>query len=313
MRYFESLYPRLEFGEPMQIDGLLIEPIVQLEGISQQALAELIDLDTAYEQGLVKIREVSEGGSVQEILVFNFSKQPLVILEGQGLEGAKQNRVLQKTVVVPPESEILVPVNCVERGRWNYRTSEFRPASFSAGPSVKARKASAMKMGNQSIQSEVWAEVSQMSTRFASHSETEDMVEILNRASTDKRYRFDKAQEKLTQFDAFGYKVSGGHSEFIEIFGRKEWAKSAIQKSIREWLMDSAVARNPIPLPLSMLKAEWRERPSVGVETQLLAQTECSGIAAEYNGSLLHLFCAPEVEPVRPSTTRGRRVRYFVE
>jgi len=58
MRCFESLYPRLEFGEPMQIDGLLIEPIVQLDGVNQQALAELIDLDTAYEQGLVKIREV---------------------------------------------------------------------------------------------------------------------------------------------------------------------------------------------------------------------------------------------------------------
>ena len=42
MRYFESLYPRLEFGEPLQIDGLLIEPIVQLEGINQQSLAELI-------------------------------------------------------------------------------------------------------------------------------------------------------------------------------------------------------------------------------------------------------------------------------
>ena len=42
MRYFESLYPRLEFGEPLQIDGLLIEPIAQLEGINQQSLAELI-------------------------------------------------------------------------------------------------------------------------------------------------------------------------------------------------------------------------------------------------------------------------------
>ena len=313
MRYFESLYARLEFGEPLIIDGLSIEPIISIGDTSNDSLSELLDLDTAYQEGMVKIREVSEGGSVQEILVYNLSKSPLIILEGQGLEGAKQNRVLQKTVVVPPETELLVPVNCVERGRWNYRSAEFRPAAFSAGPSVKARKASAMKMGERSVQSEVWAEVSEMSARYSSCSATEDMLEILETASLDKRYRFDYASKKLDDFDGYGYKVSGGQTEFIEIFGRKNWAKAAVQKSIREWLMDSSTARNPISLPLSMLKAEWRERRPIGAETQLLAETECSGIAAEYRGALLHVFCAPDKSPMRPNPARGRRVRYFVE
>ena len=162
MRYFESLYPRLEFGEPILLDSLVIEPIIAIKGFDAAILEELLDINTAFSTGLVSIKEVSTGGSVEEVLIGNHASAPLVILEGQGLEGAKQNRVVQKTVVIPAESTIAVPVNCVERGRWRYTSNEFRPASFRAGPSVKMSKASAMKMSVGSIQSEVWREVSEL-------------------------------------------------------------------------------------------------------------------------------------------------------
>jgi len=304
MRYFESLYPRLEFGAPIQLDTLLIEPIVSLGSVDDSALDVLIDLEAAYNKELVVIKEVSTGGSVQEVLVCNESEMPLVLLEGQGLEGAKQNRAVQKTVVIPAYCTIAVPVNCVERGRWRYNTSEFRPAKFRAGPSMKMSKVSAMKMNSHSVQSEVWREVSELSSRMSLSSSTEDLGEILERASSRDRRSFDSLERKLDQFDGYGFKVSGGSLEFMELFGRKSWAKEALLKSSREWLLDSRHRADPKHLPLSMLKSEWKKRPSVGVETQLLADTECAGIAAEYEGELLHLFVAPEKSPIRRARSR---------
>lgn len=62
------------------------------------------------------------------MIVFNNADRPLILLERQGLEGAKQNRVLQKTVIIPANRSLTVPVNCVEKERWNYNRNEFKPA-----------------------------------------------------------------------------------------------------------------------------------------------------------------------------------------
>ena len=169
---------------------------------------------------------------------------------------------------------------------------------------MKMSKVSAMKMGSHSVQSEVWREVSELSARVSLLSSTEDLGEILDRASARDRRSFNSLETKLEAFDGYGFKVSGGKLEFIEVFGRKAWAKEALLKSSREWLLDSRHTSPPIHLPLSMLKSEWKQRPSIGVETQLLADTECAGIAAEYEGELLHLFLAPEKAPIRRDRSR---------
>jgi hypothetical protein len=41
--------------------------------------------------------------------------------DGEQLVGAKQNRILNMTVLVAAETEVTIPVSCVERGRWGYR------------------------------------------------------------------------------------------------------------------------------------------------------------------------------------------------
>ena len=55
----------------------------------------------------------------------------VLILEGDELIGARQNRVANSSVLVPAGSEIILPVLCVERGRWSYRSLAFSPATGS--------------------------------------------------------------------------------------------------------------------------------------------------------------------------------------
>jgi hypothetical protein len=71
------------------------------------------------------VEEVSEGGSVPNLLVRNGTGSRVLFLEGEELRGAKQNRVLNTSVLVAAGSTTTIPVSCVEQGRWRYRSRHF--------------------------------------------------------------------------------------------------------------------------------------------------------------------------------------------
>jgi len=59
------------------------------------------------------------GAQVNRLVLVNNSKRPLILLAGEILTGGKQDRVVGKDRIVPPESDpIDLAVFCVEPGRW---------------------------------------------------------------------------------------------------------------------------------------------------------------------------------------------------
>ena len=72
-----------------------------------------------------KITEVSEGGSVPSLRVINETPQHVLLFDGEELKGAKQNRILNTTILMAAGSALDVPVSCTERGRWSYESNEF--------------------------------------------------------------------------------------------------------------------------------------------------------------------------------------------
>ncbi len=53
-----------------------------------------------------------------ELRFVNHCERPVLLLDGEELVGAKQNRILNLTVLVPAHQTIVIPVSCVEAGRW---------------------------------------------------------------------------------------------------------------------------------------------------------------------------------------------------
>jgi hypothetical protein len=93
---------------------------------------------------------VSEAGSVPELLVKNLAPSPVLILDGEELIGAKQNRIVNLAILVAAGQTLRIPVSCVEAGRWVHRSREFAAAgrarhggvsgeSPAAGPGGAAR------------------------------------------------------------------------------------------------------------------------------------------------------------------------------
>ncbi|MBA3888316.1 MAG: hypothetical protein H0X67_21705 [Acidobacteria bacterium] len=85
-------------------------------------------LDDALAAGTVEITEISEHGSVPELRVINRGTDPVLIVDGEELLGAKQNRVVNLTILAPAASELTIPVSCVEAGRWRARSRTFAAA-----------------------------------------------------------------------------------------------------------------------------------------------------------------------------------------
>lgn len=130
---------------------------------------EYITLREAFERGVFTVTEVSEGGSVPDLMVTNKGDAAVLLLDGEEVRGAKQNRILNTTILVGPRSTVKVPVSCVEHGRWRYESREFRE---SGNVMHREMRMANVRKVNQSLergdrafrsdQGEIWNKVAEM-------------------------------------------------------------------------------------------------------------------------------------------------------
>ena len=103
---------QVQLERPVSHRPLHLFPLVGGTASAEESV-ELFD--DALEAGTLRVEEVDEGGSVPELRVINSGAVPVLILEGDELVGAKQNRVVNYSVLVAAESELVLPVSCLER------------------------------------------------------------------------------------------------------------------------------------------------------------------------------------------------------
>ena len=154
--------------EPITYENLTVFPVVGASGHDTRAF---LTLEEGLSSGEIIVREQgaetivrdrdrnrpvpqSYGGpSVNQLVLINRSKRPLILLAGELVSGGKQDRVIAKDRIVAPGAEPL-PLNvfCVEHGRWS-NGAQFSAANTIVHPSV--REQAAVKRN----QSDVWASV----------------------------------------------------------------------------------------------------------------------------------------------------------
>jgi hypothetical protein len=111
----------VKLARPQSHQNLVLFPLLAPES----GEPDYLTLEEALGEDAVVITEVSEGGQVPELKLVNLSGSKILILDGEELKGAKQNRIVNATFLIGPKSEVVVPVSCVEHGRWNYESRNF--------------------------------------------------------------------------------------------------------------------------------------------------------------------------------------------
>jgi hypothetical protein len=151
----------LVIGEPVS-HGLL--HLFPLQG-DTHAEQDISLLEGALQAGTLHIEELHEAGSVPELRVVNEGALRVLILEGDKLIGARQNRVVNSSVLVAAGSDLTLPVSYIERGRWSYRSRAFSPGTGSQHLALRRLETRSVHdslrrgRGHRSYQGAVWREV----------------------------------------------------------------------------------------------------------------------------------------------------------
>jgi len=175
-----EILERIELREPVSHGSLTIHPL-RFDGAPGPAYRALA---TALEAGTAEVTEVDEGGRVPDLKLVNRDEAALLVLDGEELHGAKQNRVLNTTILVAAGAEVVIPVSCTEQGRWSYRTRRFSPSDQvmpRRSRSLKMASVSASLKGRGSYDSDqgmVWDEVARFSRQAEVHSPTGAMSDV---------------------------------------------------------------------------------------------------------------------------------------
>jgi hypothetical protein len=156
-----SLLASLRMGDPKIHNGLGLWPVFAdcRPELAYLTLVEALSLDG------FKITEVSEGGSVPNLRVINETPHHVLLFDGEELKGAKQNRILNTTILIAAGTSLDVPVSCTEQGRWSYASAEFSSSGSLAYAELRKKKCAAvssslqMHESHDSNQGEVWDEI----------------------------------------------------------------------------------------------------------------------------------------------------------
>jgi hypothetical protein len=122
-----ELLSNVSVEAPMAYEKLRLFPLK----LNRESGLRYLTLDDAAREKLVTVEETSAAGSVPTLRVRNDAKDRLLIVDGSTLIGAKQNRVVNLSLMLAPESVTEIPVSCVERGRWSMATPAFAAGGLS--------------------------------------------------------------------------------------------------------------------------------------------------------------------------------------
>lgn len=204
---------------------------------------DYMTLDEALEARSIEITEFTEGGRVSLVNIINRSERMVFVMAGEHLVGCKQNRVVNSSVMIPPDTQIPLPVSCIERGRWGYRTQTFSSGHSSSHYVLRAMMACGAAdcdrgaRGPKANQAAVWREVSRKMRAMDSRSPSDALQAIF--LNHDARLN-EWAERFPVPTDCNGAVfVVGGIIAGADLFGSQETLRKLWPKLLRSCAIDA--------------------------------------------------------------------------
>ncbi len=206
-----------------------------------------LTMKEAMEGGFLRVTEVSAGGAVPELKVVNKAEIPVLLLDGEELAGAKQNRVLNTTILLRKNSETVIPVSCTEQGRWAYMSPEFRESGHIMSTSLRSEKVQHVHRSldtsrlYQSDQSAVWSGIFRQALECRVESPTGAMKDVHEAKQAD-------LDAYLEQFPCLpGQKgllvMVNGEVAGFDILSLGKAYEVLHAKLVKSYVMDAIIAR----------------------------------------------------------------------
>ncbi|HEY4312950.1 MAG TPA: DUF6569 family protein [Pirellulales bacterium] len=278
-----TAFPQVRVGEPICHDRIVVFPLFS----DETKPVDYVLAADAIEAKQIVVEEISEAGSVPNLSVTNDSDHRVLFLEGEQLVGAKQNRILNTSLLVAAKSKTTIPVSCVEQGRWGFKSKHFGSSdSYSPSKIRSALKASvsgslSRGAGHTSDQGRIWQEVA---TRHREHDVTsgtaamEDIFEARKGKLAELQKRFAYVPGATGVAIALGNKLVA-----VDMFDKPTTCHKVWERLLSGVLLDSLVAEQSteqvepkqVEEFVSRIRnAPWLPSPSVGEGEEVRAETD---------------------------------------
>lgn len=302
MDVLPSFISGLTIGAPRAFGRLTIHPLFH----SQAASFSYRTLDDAVESGSLRITEISSAGQVPLLLLRNTDDHPVLIIDGEQLVGAKQDRILNLTVLAPAKADLALPVTCVEQGRWTYNSREFKPSKRAMYANMRARNVSniseslARSGARTSDQLEIWRDLAEKRRRMGAEAPTEAMSDLYDTFQC----RLDEAVDALrpNPGEAGAIVAIGGFVRGLDVFDRPDTYAKLFPKILGSHALDALdpgidAVDTDCSAPQFLLDALKEDAvvtsypaPGLGADLRIGASSVV-GAALEVDNTVIHL-CA---------------------
>jgi hypothetical protein len=254
----------------------------------------------AAERNLFDVFERANGAVVPELEVENRSPLPLLLLEGEILTGAQQNRTLNVSVLCTPLGRTVIPVSCVEAGRWG-RTRKSGRGRVHSTLAVRAAKTRSVneelrRTGTRrSDQSSVWEEIDTLARKHRRHSPTSALDEVQDQLAGEIQSIVSDLRPATGQR---GVVVGiGGRVRSFDLFDKPEtlirYWNALLAGYASDALGEKAVPTSAVAAKrfvAKVLRAPVRHAAAVGIGTEAHVESErLAGISLEWDGELVHM------------------------
>ncbi len=312
----------IKTGSMQSYKNLAMFPLLS----SNNAMADYLMLDEALKENLVEIVELDHDGSVPDLEVNNKGERMVLLIDGEEVVGAKQNRIINTTILIAAHSSTVIPVSCVEQGRWSYDSRKFSSHERFMSPDMRSKKAeqvnfSVRETGRfRSNQGAIWEEIDSKAGRMNAESPSMAMAEIYEKQAEsleDYSKKFSLISEQTGALFMINGKVAG-----LDSFGKPDTFSKVFKKLIESYALDAIdwydPANNAKPLKskanifmdgVNSALMEIHDSVALGKDIRLDSET-VTGFALTHNSELLHL-CAFIKENKAGNSNCNSRIERF--
>ncbi len=273
----------------------------------KQNTFDYISLTNAIEKNYLEITEIDETADVNNIIAYNKSDKYIFIMDGDILEGAKQNRVMNTSVLLAPNRKYIIPVSCVEQGRWNFVSKNFKSADYSAPFKLRSKKMREVQENlftrgeHLSNQGEVWEDVHRYASHFRVSSATANLSDVYKKKESDFKEFIDSfeitegangiavfARKKMLCIDVFNR--TDIYSEYFEKILKSVAFEIFSLKEKDEKISEAEAKFKTQDFFDTLENTDKKEFDSVGVGSEFRYQTDSfTGFYLQYKEHLIHL------------------------
>ncbi|MHC4718783.1 MAG: ARPP-1 family domain-containing protein, partial [Planctomycetota bacterium] len=238
---------RANIHPPIRLGRLTVFPIVLA---SHRPLRNVLTMDQALRRKLLVIEELDRPQVGRARFINKSGRHMIFLMAGEVVTGGRQNRTLIADALLAPDSATVLPMYCVQKGRWEGRAG-FAARNYVAPQAVRER--AAQKAG----QDELWAEVARANRRLGAVNTTGDLAEAM--ASPANRRKLDALRRRIVPDlpgDCAGVVVAhGGRIVGADLFNDPDLFAAMRAKVLNSYLsqygMGAAPRHRMVPRPPS--------------------------------------------------------------